>query len=112
MYCSSKTQFIPCCDDERCAFVETVTTSTLVSRLYRSCIVHSLCLFRIFLRYTSANRIARCFHHQPSTKYPQLMQAIFTSCLRAEISRKLPTRSGVGRSKTDTPVVYEKTSWS
>jgi len=90
----SKNKFIPCCDDERCASVESVTTSTPVNQLYRSCIVHLLCLSRIFLRYTAVNHVALLFHPHPSTKYPQVMQSIFTRRLREKILWELPTRNG------------------
>src|ERR1700751_1679951 len=105
MYCFSKTKLISCCDDECCALVKTATTSTPVSRLCRSWFVHSLCLSRISLRYTAADRSARRFHPHPSTKYPQLMQSISTACFRAESRGSCPTQKRAWPIETDTPVV-------
>jgi hypothetical protein len=72
-------KFVPCCDDERCAFVETATTSVAST----DCAGGVMCIACVYLGYfldrAQLTSSLDFFILKASTKYPQFIQSIFTA---------------------------------
>ena len=75
-----KNQFVPCCDDDCCEFVESSTSAAMSGSCATAALCTGMCVSRKFLDPRARNARAAIFYPRASTKFPQLIETIFTAC--------------------------------
>src|SRR5438876_7384641 len=78
-----KKQFIPCCDDDCCEFVESSTSAATSGSCDTGALCTGMCVSRKFLDSRAWNARTAIFYPRASTKFPQLIEAIYTACCQA-----------------------------
>src|SRR5438445_12032956 len=79
----SKKQFIPCCDDDCCEFVESSTSAATSGSCDTGALCTAMCVSRTFIDSRAWNARIAVFYPRASTKFPQLIETIFTACCQA-----------------------------
>jgi Tryptophan halogenase len=75
-----KKQFVPCCDDDCCEFVESSTSAATPGSCDTGALCTGMCVSRKFLDSRAWNARTAIFHPRASTKFPQLIETIYTAC--------------------------------